>query len=103
MNNGRSNNGINSSNNISKIFVKNVKILTLKKIKSNNINLFWFKKKIPFSWDERKLKEKFRQAGHIEYVEIKIKDGKSRGCGLIRFSNSEQANKAVGKCYEIYF
>ncbi len=27
-NNGRSNNGINSSNNISKIFVKNVKILT---------------------------------------------------------------------------
>jgi heterogeneous nuclear ribonucleoprotein M len=61
------------------------------------------KKKIPFSWDERKLKEKFRQAGHIEYVEIKIKDGKSRGCGLIRFSNSEQANKAVGKCYEIYF
>lgn len=70
LNGSRSSNGNNS---ISKIFVKN----------------------IPFSWDERKLKEKFRQAGHIEYVEIKVKDGKSRGCGLIRFSNSDQANKAV--------
>lgn len=61
LNGSRSSNG-NSNNSISKIFVKN----------------------IPFSWDERKLKEKFRQAGHIEYVEIKQKDGKSRGCGLIR-------------------
>ncbi|RNA18007.1 myelin expression factor [Brachionus plicatilis] len=62
-----------TSNSISKVFVKN----------------------IPFSWDERKLREKFRQAGHIEYAEIKMKDGKSRGCGLIRFSSPQQAQKAV--------
>jgi len=62
-----------SNNTISKIFVKN----------------------IPFSWDDRRLKEKFRQAGQIEHAEIKSKDGKSRGCGLIRFSSPEQAVKAV--------
>ena len=72
-NGGRSSSG-SSSNQISKIFVKN----------------------IPFSWDERKLKEKFRQAGSIEFADIKIKDGKSRGCGLIRFATPEQAQKAVG-------
>jgi len=58
---------------------------------SNPINF-----KIPFSWDERRLKEKFRQAGLIEQVDIKMRDGKSRGCGLIRFSNPDQAVKAVG-------
>lgn len=54
-----------------------------------------FVKNIPFSWDERKLKEKFRQAGNIEFVEIKHRDGKSRGCGLIKFASPEQAQKAV--------
>jgi hypothetical protein len=51
---------------------------------------------LPFSWDERRLKEKFRQAGSIEYAEVKQKDGKSRGCGMIRYSFPDQALKAVG-------
>lgn len=54
-----------------------------------------FVKNIPFLWDERKLKEKFRQAGTIEYAEIKMKDGRSRGCALICFSTSDQAVKGV--------
>ena len=58
---------------------------------------------IPFSWDERKLKEKFRQAGLIENVDIKMKDGKSRGFGLIRYATPEQANKAVGKLFLFIF
>lgn len=58
------------------------------------MNLFLIK--FPFSWDERKLKEKFRLAGAIEYVEIKHRDGKSRGCGIIKFSSPNEAQKAVG-------
>ncbi len=42
------------------------------------------------------MKEKFRQAGTIEYVEIKHRDGKSRGCGLIKFNSPNEAQKAVG-------
>ena len=43
------------------------------------------------------MKEKFRQAGNIEFVEIWKKDGRSRGCGIIKFSSSSEAQKAVGK------
>ena len=52
--------------------------------------------KIPFSWDDRRLKEKFRQAGQIEEAEIRMREGKSRGCGTIRFAYQDQAIKAVG-------
>lgn len=62
-----------STNNISKVFVKN----------------------IPFTWDSRKLKEKFRQAGNIEYAEIKTRNGQSRGCALVRYSTPDQAVKGV--------
>ena len=56
----------------------------------------FFKIKIPFSWDDRRLKEKFRQCGQIEEAEIRMRDGKSKGCGTIRFTNTAQAVKAVG-------
>lgn len=54
-----------------------------------------FIKNIPFTWDSRKLKDKFRQAGTIEFAEIKQKNGQSRGCALIRYSTAQQALKAV--------
>lgn len=78
-----------SRNTISKVFVKN----------------------IPFSWDERKLKEKFKQAGYVEHADIKMKEGKSRGCALIRYSTPDQAVKGVelfngsrfdGRTLEVY-
>lgn len=62
---------------------------------SRNTTCKVFVKNIPYSWDERKLKEKFRRAGCIEYAEVKMKNGKSQGCGLIRFTNSDQAVKGV--------
>lgn len=61
--------------------------------KSHNSKVFV--KNIPFSWDDRRLKEKFRQAGQIEEAEIRMFQGKSRGCGLIRFAYTDQAKKAV--------
>lgn len=54
-----------------------------------------FVKNIPFSWDKTKLKDKFRSAGRIEHVDIKMKDGKSRGCALIHFETPDHAVKAV--------
>lgn len=62
-----------SKNTISKVFIKN----------------------IPFTWDSRKLREKFRQAGDIEYAEVKQRNGQSRGCALIRYSTPDQAVKGV--------
>jgi hypothetical protein len=48
--------------------------------------------KIPFAWDDRRLRDKFRQAGSIDSVELKAK-----GNALIKFFSPDDAKKAVGK------
>nr|AAI08002.1 Myelin expression factor 2 [Danio rerio] len=44
------------------------------------------------SW--QKLKEKFSHCGQVMYAEIKMENGKSKGCGTVRFDSPESAEKA---------
>ncbi|XP_016355500.1 myelin expression factor 2-like [Sinocyclocheilus anshuiensis] len=42
----------------------------------------------------QKLKEKFSYCGQVMYAEIKMENGKSKGCGTVRFDSPESAEKA---------
>uniref|UniRef100_A0A671N6J3 RRM domain-containing protein n=1 Tax=Sinocyclocheilus anshuiensis TaxID=1608454 RepID=A0A671N6J3_9TELE len=42
----------------------------------------------------QKLKEKFSHCGQVMYAEIKMENGKSKGCGTVRFDSPESAEKA---------
>jgi hypothetical protein len=48
--------------------------------------------KFPFSWDDSRLREKFRSAGFITLIEIKAK-----GQAVIGFNGPDEAKRAVGK------
>lgn len=50
---------------------------------------------LPFSYTWQDLKEKFRHIGEVRYAAIKTENGKSKGCGVVRFGNSEHARMAV--------
>uniref|UniRef100_A0A803Y2V5 Myelin expression factor 2 n=1 Tax=Meleagris gallopavo TaxID=9103 RepID=A0A803Y2V5_MELGA len=53
-----------------------------------------FVRNLPFDLTWQKLKEKFSQCGHVMFAEIKMENGKSKGCGTVRFDSPESAEKA---------
>ncbi|XP_069078594.1 myelin expression factor 2 isoform X3 [Pleurodeles waltl] len=53
-----------------------------------------FVRNLPFDLTWPKLKEKFNQCGHVMFAEIKMENGKSKGCGTVRFDSPETAEKA---------
>ena len=54
-----------------------------------------FVRNLPFSLNWQDLKDKFRCVGDVRYAEIKQKDGKSMGCGIVRFGSKDEAQKAI--------
>ncbi|XP_028714338.1 myelin expression factor 2-like [Peromyscus leucopus] len=52
-----------------------------------------FVRNLPFDLTWQKLKEKFSQCGHVMFAEIKMENGKSKGCGTVRFESPESAEK----------
>ena len=54
-----------------------------------------FVRNLPFSVNWQDLKDKFRCVGDVRYAEIKQKDGKSMGCGVVRFGSKDEAQKAI--------
>ncbi|XP_042330119.1 myelin expression factor 2 isoform X4 [Sceloporus undulatus] len=53
-----------------------------------------FVRNLPFDLTWQKLKEKFSQCGHVMFADIKMENGKSKGCGTVRFDSPESAEKA---------
>ncbi|XP_053721862.1 myelin expression factor 2 [Synchiropus splendidus] len=53
-----------------------------------------FVRNLSYDLTWQKLKEKFSQCGHVMYAEIKMENGKSKGCGTVRFDCPESAEKA---------
>ncbi|PIN98039.1 hypothetical protein AB205_0047450, partial [Aquarana catesbeiana] len=53
-----------------------------------------FVRNLPFDLTWQKLKEKFSQCGRVMFAEIKMENGKSKGCGTVRFDAPETAEKA---------
>ncbi|CAI9612464.1 unnamed protein product [Staurois parvus] len=53
-----------------------------------------FVRNLPFDLTWQKLKEKFNQCGRVMFAEIKMENGKSKGCGTVRFDSPETAEKA---------
>ncbi|XP_072889271.1 myelin expression factor 2 [Hemitrygon akajei] len=53
-----------------------------------------FARNLPYDLTWQKLKEKFSQCGHVIFAEIKMENGKSKGCGIVRFDSPEVAEKA---------
>lgn len=53
-----------------------------------------FVRNLPFELTWQKLKEKFSQCGRVMFAEIKMENGKSKGCGTVRYDSPETAEKA---------
>ena len=57
--------------------------------------------KLPWGTSWQDLKDFFRKAGEVERTEVpSYPDGKSRGFGIVRFVNADDARKAIGKFYQ---
>jgi len=54
-----------------------------------------FVRNLPFSMNWQDLKDKFRCVGDVRYADVKQKEGKSMGCGIVRFNSKEDAKKAI--------
>lgn len=55
-----------------------------------------FVKNIPFTLGTQQLRDFFRHAGHIVDCSIMMdKEGRSRGCGIVRFESSSDCERAV--------
>lgn len=54
-----------------------------------------FVKNLPFSFSWQNLVDRFRDCGEIKLAEIKMENGRSRGCGLVQFLNPESARRAI--------
>lgn len=52
-------------------------------------------KNLPYSVTWQVLKDKFKEAGEIEYAEVKMDGGRSKGSGTVRFQGVEGAKKAI--------
>uniref|UniRef100_A0A3B3BUP0 Myelin expression factor 2 n=1 Tax=Oryzias melastigma TaxID=30732 RepID=A0A3B3BUP0_ORYME len=67
-------------------------IMTVENILSG-FDLFYF---LQLSYDLtwQKLKEKFSHCGQVMFAEIKMENGRSKGCGTVRFDSPESADKA---------
>uniref|UniRef100_A0A8C5E742 RRM domain-containing protein n=1 Tax=Gouania willdenowi TaxID=441366 RepID=A0A8C5E742_GOUWI len=53
-----------------------------------------FVRNLSYDLTWQKLKEKFSQCGPVMFAEIKMENGKSKGCGTVRFDSPESAEKA---------
>ncbi|XP_061739861.1 myelin expression factor 2 [Nerophis ophidion] len=53
-----------------------------------------FVRNLPYDLTWQKLKEKFSHCGQVMFAEIKMENGKSKGCGTVRFDCPESAEKA---------
>ncbi|KAK2894368.1 hypothetical protein Q8A67_011597 [Cirrhinus molitorella] len=53
-----------------------------------------FVRNLSYDLTWQKLKEKFSHCGQVMYAEIKMENGKSKGCGTVRFDSPESADKA---------
>ncbi|XP_054627316.1 myelin expression factor 2 [Dunckerocampus dactyliophorus] len=53
-----------------------------------------FVRNLSYDLTWQKLKEKFSHCGQVMFAEIKMENGKSKGCGTVRFDCPESAEKA---------
>ncbi|MEJ1269872.1 hypothetical protein NN561_000690 [Cricetulus griseus] len=49
---------------------------------------------LPFDFTWKMLKDKFNECGHVLYADIKMENGKSKGCGVVKFESPEVAERA---------
>ena len=54
-----------------------------------------FIRNLPFQVNWQMLKDRFSEFGKVLYAEIKMENGKSKGCGIVKFSNSQEAESAI--------
>lgn len=53
-----------------------------------------FVRNLPFDFTWKMLKDTFSTCGMVHYADIKMENGKSKGCGVVRFDNPETAERA---------
>ncbi|XP_035275057.1 myelin expression factor 2 [Anguilla rostrata] len=53
-----------------------------------------FVRNLSYDLTWQKLKEKFSHCGQVMFAEIKMENGKSKGCGTVRFDSPESAEQA---------
>jgi len=53
-----------------------------------------FVRNLPFDFTWKSLKDTFNSCGIVQYADIKMENGKSKGCGVVRFDNPETAERA---------
>ncbi|AWP10928.1 putative heterogeneous nuclear ribonucleoprotein M-like [Scophthalmus maximus] len=53
-----------------------------------------FVRNLPFDFTWKMLKDTFNTCGMVLYADIKMENGKSKGCGVVRFDNPETAERA---------
>ncbi|XP_070599951.1 heterogeneous nuclear ribonucleoprotein M [Erythrolamprus reginae] len=53
-----------------------------------------FVRNLPFDFTWKMLKDKFNECGHVLHADIKMENGKSKGCGVVRFESPEVADRA---------
>uniref|UniRef100_A0A8C2HGT8 Heterogeneous nuclear ribonucleoprotein M n=1 Tax=Cyprinus carpio TaxID=7962 RepID=A0A8C2HGT8_CYPCA len=49
---------------------------------------------LPFDFTWKMLKDTFNSCGIVQYADIKMENGKSKGCGVVRFDSPETAERA---------
>ena len=54
-----------------------------------------FIRNLPFQVNWQMLKDRFSEFGKVLYAEIKMENGKSKGCGIVRFSLPQEAENAI--------
>ncbi|KAL7867160.1 hypothetical protein AOLI_G00149740 [Acnodon oligacanthus] len=53
-----------------------------------------FVRNLPFDFTWKMLKDAFNSCGIVQYADIKMENGKSKGCGVVRFDSPETAERA---------
>ncbi|KAK2906934.1 hypothetical protein Q8A67_005919 [Cirrhinus molitorella] len=53
-----------------------------------------FVRNLPFDFTWKMLKDTFNTCGMVQYADIKMENGKSKGCGVVRFDSPETAERA---------
>jgi heterogeneous nuclear ribonucleoprotein M len=54
-----------------------------------------FIRNLPFQVNWQMLKDRFAEFGKVLFAEIKMENGRSKGCGIVRFSSSQEAERAI--------
>ncbi|XP_043576977.1 heterogeneous nuclear ribonucleoprotein M-like isoform X4 [Chiloscyllium plagiosum] len=53
-----------------------------------------FVRNLPYDITWQMLKDKFSEFGYVHYADIKMENGKSKGCGVVRFESPDSAERA---------